>query len=134
MKNMILIAILTLIPKLAAASETNFIYCGFTEPFFSLTVDLEKKTVTRVEPDWEDAGETVSTVIAEGVKLESNFSDPLLPKYVVKDSTGSVILDLTLNMKGSDHMSDIIFPLEAKHMDMWGGCETDQISSYNPYE
>lgn len=137
MKHLIAALMIALVPGLASANTqqvaTKYIDCSFTEPFFNLVVDLEKKTLTRIEPDWDNgAGETVSKIVATGINLKVDFTDPLYPRYVVLSSNGTALLNLTLNMQGSDGMSDLIFPLDAQYGELWGGCETDLIKAYNP--
>lgn len=134
MKHAFTIIVLALAPTLASAQPTKTISCSFTEPFFTLDVDLEKKTVTRTEPNWDsqDLGTKV-TVIAEGISLAHDFSDPLAPTFAIVSAGGSAILDLSLDMQGSDGMSDVIFPFSARHGGMWGGCESDKLKGHDPH-
>lgn len=133
MKNLILALTLALASDAFAA--TSKLECHFTEPFFSLEFDLASGKVTRTEPNWEDdASTTVTKTVAENAKVESDLSDPFLPKYTVKTQAGEVIAAIQLNMKGSDGMSNIIYPFDIQHAEMWGGCESDLIKRYDPYE
>lgn len=139
MKHIITALMIALIPGLASAdapkAPTKKIYCGFTEPFFSLEADLEKRTLTLTEPDWDNGGgEIITKIVATGISLKPDFSDPLYPRYVVLNSNGAVLLKLTLNMRGSDGMSNVIFPFEAEYGEHWGGCETEHIKSFDPSE
>ena len=134
-------ALLTLLIATSAnATKTQELECFFTEPFLTLTIDLEGKSVTQTEPDWDnDASQTKTTTIATGIKITVDSSDPFLPKYTVKKASGEMIVELVLNMKGSDAMSEITYPFDAKYAlpdydNLWGGCTSDKIAWINPYE
>ncbi len=112
----------------AANAQTTQIECSFTEPFYSIEVDLKKREVTMIEPDWESDGtKTVTKVIGQNIAVKVLKADPFLPKFQILDGDKSVILDLTMNMAGSDGMSNRTYPLEAKHGRMIGGCSTNLI-------
>ncbi len=132
MKALTLTALL-LTGSFAQAQTTKTIECSFTEPFFALTVDLEKKTVTRVEPDWEnDAGKTKSTVIARGIRVKTNMKDVFRPEYKILAADGSVVAEMTFDNEGSNGMSDTVFPYSMKYDGMLGGCSSDRVKSVEP--
>ncbi len=117
----------------AAAPKTTSINCVFTEPFFSLDFDLKKREVSLTEPDWKhDAGKTVTKVIAKGIRVRTDMSDPFVPSYTVLTSTGKVFAVLTLDVQGSDGMSDVISPFSIKYAKMFGGCSSNRISPIDP--
>lgn len=124
----------------AQSGPTKSMICGFTEPFFTLDIDLAKKKVTMIEPDWEnDATQERSKVVAEGIQIESDLSDPFLPKHTIKNKEGQVIAELKMDFQGSDGMSPIIYPFTINYTDqnfkdyvLWGGCETEHAKSHNP--
>ena len=133
-----IIAVLTLAFSVNALA-TEKISCTFTEPFFDMNIDLQSKKVTEVHPDWDNMKDNepikyVTKTIAENAVIETDFSDAFLPKYRVLTVDGQLLAELTLNMKGSDGMSDITFPLEVKYGQHWGGCKTNLLESVNPYE
>lgn len=139
MKKLILLSLFALTTAAAAESQapTSKLDCGFTEPFFNLNIDLVEKRVTRTEYDFDDIdpkSDFITTVIAENIVIQANLSDPFLPTYVVLKQDGSWIADLALNMKGSDAMSDIVYPFDIKYSDFWGGCSSDKIDRWSPHE
>lgn len=125
-----------LISASALASTTTKIDCTFTEPFLSVEIDLQKKTAVRVEPDWEnDVNKMKRTVISKNIQVVIDSSDLFLPKYKVNDSKGKLIMELSMNMNGSDGMSDITYPFSAvMGGDFWGGCVSNKIDWVNPHE
>ena len=125
--------LLTTLLSTASFAHTKTIECSFTEPFFSIEVDLVKGNVFKTEPDWnsEDGG-SLRTLVATEVKLVSTSTDPLLPSFNLVGKDGSLVLDMTLNFQGSDGMSDHMYPLDAMYGHMWGGCETDQLKAILP--
>ena len=117
------------------AQATSKLNCGFTEPFFSLEIDLAKALITRTEYDWDDKdpnSDYITTTVAENIKVEVDNSDPFLPKYALKTQDGEVFANILMNMAGSDGMSDIIYPFDIRYSDYWGGCTSDLISSFDP--
>ncbi len=135
MKTIVIALSLMLSMSLYAEEKTSTLECSFTEPFFTLDINLNERTIHKTEPDWNgDPSKTITTLINEDVSLVSDFSDPLLPKYEITSTKGEAIMSLVLNMSGSDGMSDIIFPFDARYGELWGGCSSDKIAPFNPYE
>lgn len=113
-------------------AATSLLECGFTEPFFTLMIDLKKKEISKIEPDWSNpSGGTITTVVATNINVVSDLSDPFLPKYKVLNGNGSQFAEIVMNMAGSDGMSDIVYPYEIKHDGMFGGCSSDKIKRLN---
>ena len=146
MKNLVPLA-LTVVTQVALAAppvqpavqpenqKTNAIHCTFTEPFFSLHFDLKKREVLIDEPNLNNGGRTsVTRVIAKGIRVRTHMSDPFLPKYSVLTSSGKLLASLTLDVQGSDGMSDIISPFSIKYENWYGGCSSNQIKEINPNE
>lgn len=132
MKKMILAATI-LMSSLANAQATKVLECGFTEPFFTLNINLETREIQRIDPDWNNGGGgTVTTTIATNINLKPDFSDPLLPQYKVIGQDGALIANITMDMQGSDGMSDITFPFTIIFDGMYGGCSSDKIKELNP--
>jgi hypothetical protein len=116
-----------------ADQKTSSIHCSFTEPFFGLDFDLKKREVSRTEPDWKhDSGKSITKVIAKGIRVRTDMSDPFVPKYKVLTSSGKVLAELTLDVQGSDGMSDIISPFSIKFANLLGGCSSNRIKAIHP--
>ena len=97
-----------------APSQAGTMRCSFTEPFFSIIFESETGKVTVISPDVTDpdTGKPVPEVLAEHAKLERSdpAGDPMSFRLVNGSDT---ILELKLTGKGSDGMSENLFPFEA---------------------
>jgi hypothetical protein len=122
-----------------ALAGTKTIQCSFTEPFFSIIIDLAKKTVVKIEPDWnsdDPNANPIKTVLAKQINIRSGSRDPFLPITKIIGSNGATIMILKLNFQGSDGMSSIVYPIEGSFPGVanTGGCSTNLIPSINPEE
>lgn len=138
----ILISIMVLVSNfaMAASQNTQTITCSFTEPFFSLTYNMEEASIAKTEPSWEDpSGELKTTLLGSDLDLVSTSNDVLLPTFEVKVPSEGRVLKLAMNFNGSDGMSNETYPIAAKWVDaegytLYGGCVTDQIGSVSTEE
>lgn len=116
--------------------------CTFTEPFYHLEVDLESGKIVKVEYDWNDSdpnSDYIRTVLKKNSIVTINSSGKSLSISVKDIGTSENVLDSKLDYKGSDGMSNVLFPLSVKHYDkergtQYGGCELDKVLAYDPSE
>lgn len=116
-------------------AEAGTMRCSFTEPFYSIVFESESGKVTVISPDVTDpeTGKPVPEVLARNAKLERADppGDGLTFRLV---NGGDTILELKLTGKGSDGMSDNLYPFEAWRGRHDGGCETDKYQAFDTYE
>src|SRR5262245_33749187 len=101
MKTNIILAVLALT---GAAAQAEVYTCGFTEPFYTITYDTDSKVLT-VKNDVEAQVEEMTDVAVSGDAYS-------FVKTLSKD--GQTLMTITLTGKGSDGMSNTIYPFEAK--------------------
>jgi hypothetical protein len=115
MKSKCLIIALSSIISFALQAES--FTCQFTEPFINTFYDTVSKEFTVVEI-WGGRNELTKNVsIIQKNEIE----------FDLIDQTGNVLQNLILNYKGSDGMSDVIYPYEVKYQGLTGGCETETL-------
>jgi uncharacterized membrane protein len=117
MGKFVLLAIL----GLSVQASADVIKCSFTEPFIQTTYSTDQKTLTI------DTLGTQPQVISD-VSLQTTGPQQFL--LVAKD--GRVIQKLALNYKGSDGMSDDVYPYDVQYsykagQTLYGGCESTQF-------
>ena len=120
----------------AVNASADVINCSFTEPFYNIEINTEAKTLSKIEPDFEsEEGGIITTVLSKNIeikKLESTIvsSAVEIPRYqVIVDGVEGMILDL--DYKGSDGMSDFVYPYSTKHGENFGGCQSDKVKRLN---
>lgn len=119
----------------ARAQGTEVLTCPFTEPFFTLEIDMVKKEVRRISYDWDDVdpkSDFITEVIEKNISVASDLSDPFLPKHQILKATGTVFAEIKMDMQGSDGMSDITFPYSIVYDEMHGGCDSNLINPVDP--
>lgn len=121
----------------APSTQADIITCNFTEPFFSIEIDTDAKTLKKTEPDWENQEGGIKTTLISA-KLKVKKLKPLIQsdvaefaRYLVLGGTKS--LTLTLNYQGSDGMSDFAYPYETSYEGHAGGCASDKLSRLTFY-
>lgn len=92
------------------SSQAEVFKCTFTEPF----VDLEYNTDTQVLKEFEAVMQTKRVV------KKVSFQIKYAGTFLLKDSKGKILAEMKLENKGSDGMSDAIYPYEIKYNDMLG--------------
>jgi hypothetical protein len=117
--------ILATILLLASMSQADMIKCSFTEPFIMTTYSTSKSELTYEGADLKKF--SVKNVSFQ-IKSAGVF------ELVSKD--GKVLQSLTLNNKGSNGMSDTIYPFEVKDNTSimtanggFGGCISNHLQS-----
>lgn len=120
---------------LPAQGWAGTLTCHFTEPFLSITFDSQTGAVTLVSADVTDpdTGKPIPEILAQGAKLRSVPPDDYQPKLKL-EKDGKTILELKLTGRGSDGMSENIFPFEGKYGALVGGCETGKYPAFDSYD
>ena len=119
-------------PALAAVElGPKKLECAFTEPFFSLTLDLDKGELTKTAIDWEDPGnKTITTVVGSDLKISVAPYEKTI-RVQAKTKAGKTLLTSTLKYAGSDGMSDATMPYDAEYSEvayahkLYGGCVSE---------
>ena len=115
----LLIALTLALPAIAQA---DIIKCSFTEPFINVEYSMTQSTLR--------------TVDMEGKKtVTKNVSFQILGagSFELRNKYNNVIMRLELNNKGSDGMSDRIYPYESQWLTkgLWGGCTSNFLHASN---
>ncbi len=106
------------------SAQADVITCVFTEPFVNTTYDLAKQTLT------------VEQYEGKLVVKDVSFEIKSAGKFHIVSQDGVVLQKLDLNGKGSDGMSDTVFPYEVTDTSMdkfanngIGGCYSNHLKS-----
>lgn len=96
-----------------ASIPAEVYHCSFTEPFFSIDYNEADLTLAKVGP--EDYVEQPNGTFLEVPRIEANVTSHIASdgKLEFIDSNGVIRYTLELTGKGSDGMSDAIYPYEA---------------------
>lgn len=124
MKTFTLAALLAL--GFVPAARAEKFTCSFTEPFYTITYDTStQKLLSR-----NDSMETSKTY------RNVSFQIVGAGEFRLSDSRGKELLSMKLTQEGSDGMSDIIYPFDAKTDELlgganngWGGCESSLLKN-----
>ncbi len=108
---------------LSLSSKADIIKCEFTEPFLITTYSMAQQTLSYVYAGTEK-GDPVNQVIKN-----VSFQIKAAGVFELVGQDGVVIQTLTLNYKGSDGMSETIFPFEVKEAAGYGGCISNHLKS-----
>lgn len=113
---------------LSSISQADVIKCTFTEPFIDTTYSMTQSTLS-----YKDYEGIISVVKNVSFQIKSAGVFELLSK------DGKTLQILTLNNKGSDGMSDTIYPYEVKDYSPvmtgnsgYGGCISNHLKSVEP--
>ena len=117
MRTAILAALASL--ALPAAASADVIRCTFTEPFVSMTYSMTQSSIEVVTPDGSEAIASVSfQILGPG-------------QFALWDAAEAAVVTLSLDYRGSDGMSDTIFPYSAVRTweggDQHGGCWSNHL-------
>lgn len=120
---------------MAASVGPKVIECNFTEPFFDLKLDLQKKVLIKNEPNWDEGGDpTKTSVVAKNLDIEVV---PVGQSVQIKAKRkGETLLSLSLNYAGSDGMSEVVSPYSAEYSEkghdgkLYGGCASETGGQY----
>jgi len=121
---------ITALLMISSISHADVIKCSFTEPFVGTVYSMTQSTLTY--SDFEYKKHVIKNVSFQ-IKEAGVF------ELVAKD--GKVLQTLTLNHKGSDGMSDYVYPYDVKDSSMltyanngYGGCSSNHLKVINPEE
>jgi hypothetical protein len=105
MKSVIVSLLLASSSVFAQSLPTATIKCVFTEPFLSVTYSIPQQSliVKGLDSDSEKSREYSIQILTVGVPGE----------FVALDSNGVELLKFSLDGRGSDGMSDEIYPISA---------------------
>jgi uncharacterized membrane protein len=123
MKNLLISALLTT----SVTAQADIINCSFTEPFFSLQYSTTTNELARTEYDFDK--DKMVTKTTKNVSFQ--IKGPAKFQLLAVDKTP--IMNLELNFKGSDGMSDRVYPYDAELLtdgnSMWGGCDSNFLKA-----
>ncbi len=123
MKNLLVAVLLST----SVTAQADIINCSFTEPFFSLQYSTTTNELARTEYDY-DKDKLVTTTVKN---ISFQIKGPAKFQLLAADKTP--LMNLELNFKGSDGMSDRVFPYDAELLtegsNMWGGCESNFLKA-----
>lgn len=122
--------------------QKDVLRCTFTEPFFSVTFDSNTGLVTYVGVENYDevTGEFIPQTLTTNGRLtpvvpagetSEYFYSIFGSEFELKDENDKVLMSLTLDMNGTDGMSDSTYPFSAVYDGFHGGCETQKYPSVN---
>ncbi len=105
---------------LASISQADIIKCSFTEPFINTTYSTSKSTLTY-------EGADMKTNVVKNVSLQIKSAGV----FELVSKKGKVLQTLELNNKGSNGMSDAVYPYHAKDnsIGIFGGCESNYLKA-----
>jgi len=123
----------------AFAMNSRIMNCEFTEPFFSLELNLDTGKLLKTEYDWQDLdpnSDYLTTVIQEAATTKVKPSDKTMQVTVLNPKSNMLVLGATLNFKGTDSMSEVDYPLDVVYIEpngtkQFGGCELGALKSYS---
>lgn len=105
---------------LTSISQADIIKCSFTEPFINTTYSTSKSTLTY-------EGADMKTNVVKNVSLQIKSAGV----FELVSKEGKVLQTLELNNKGSNGMSDAVYPYDAKDnsIGIFGGCESNYLKA-----
>ncbi|MCB0349364.1 MAG: hypothetical protein KDD37_11050 [Bdellovibrionales bacterium] len=132
MKKIVLAIIsLSLTSQFAFAKDRDVLKCDFTEPFITVVYNANTGLVT--SSGMEERAEILSND-ASLVPVDAEENGVVDSSYnLVDNTTGKTILSLKLSFKGSNGMSDHMYPFDGTYNDMLGGCSTKKAPAVEPY-
>jgi len=125
-----------------APAGAGTLRCSFAEPFFDLEFDSATGRVVYTSPhELEDGtGKPKPRVIAEGARVRrSDVWDGYETWFLEtpakdRDTSTVTIVEIKVTGRGSDGMSETVFPFEGRHGGWLGGCESSRAPAYDSYE
>ena len=123
MKNLLVAALLST----SVTAQADIFNCVFTEPFFNIQYSTTTNELVRFEYDFDQ-----DKMVSKTTKNVSfQIKGPAKFQLLAADKTP--IMNLDLNSKGSDGMSDRTYPYDAELLtegsSMWGGCDSNFLKA-----
>jgi uncharacterized membrane protein len=112
-------------------AQADVIDCSFTEPFISTSYSMAQQTLTIRDDVME------KTYVIKNVSFQIKSAG----KFELVGKDKKVIMILTLNGKGSDGMSDAVYPYDVNWKNtastnypsgLWGGCSSNSLHAVEP--
>lgn len=123
---------------LSAGLRAEVLVCDFTEPFFNIKFDPATKIVTYIGVDTysDDDGTFDEVILAKNAKLvETTTTGPVVgSEYSLRDENDKELVKLALTFRGSNGMSDHIFPFDAWYGPHMGACETKSAPAVDTFQ
>lgn len=135
MKTITTTIIMGLLSLTTLTAKADVISCHFTEPFFAVEIDTNKKTIKMIEPDWGSSdARTITKIISRKAKVDIKSLEQIsdaghVPVYAVY-SGHKEVMTLRLDYQGSDSMSDFAYPYSTSFEGNMGGCESEKLKSH----
>lgn len=131
-----------LLAVMCTPATAGTLRCSFTEPFFDIEFDSAIGKVVYTSPNEfeEGTGKTKPRVIAEGARIRrSGVWDTYETLFLETPGKGAetpptTIVEIKVTGRGSDGMSESVFPFEGRYGAWIGGCEASKAPSYDAYE
>jgi len=113
---------------LASVSSADVIKCTFTEPFIDTTYSMTQSTLTYKNIDGK-------TTVLKNVSFQIKDAG----EFVLLSKDRKVLQELNLDHKGSNGMSDTVYPYSVKDNSPvmtanggYGGCVSNYLKSREP--
>jgi len=102
-------------------AQADVIKCQFTEPFITTTYSMVQQKLTWVD----NVDNTTKTIKNVSFQIKGPGEFELL------DANKNVIQTINLNFKGSDGMSDRVYPYDVQwnSKSLYGGCESNFLKA-----
>jgi hypothetical protein len=110
--------------------HAGILRCSFTEPFFVLEFDSSTHKVVRVAAADDVGNKPVTTVISRNARLERTIGEKEFETFELTDGR-AIILTLRLDARGSDGMSEKVFPFRATVGHHEGACDTRKYPAWD---
>ena len=104
------------------AAQADIIKCSFTEPFINVEYSMTQSALRTVDMEGK---KTITKSVSFQILGAGSFE--------LRNKNGNTIMRLELNNKGSDGMSDRIYPYESQWLTkgLWGGCTSNFLHASN---
>ena len=123
MKKLLALALISI----STTAQADIFNCVFTEPFFNIQYSTTTNEIVRFEYDYD------KNQMANTVTKNVSFQIKDAGKFQLLAADKTPIMNLNLNYKGSDGMSDRDYPYSAELLTegstMWGGCDSNFLKA-----
>lgn len=131
------ISLMLLSLLLSAGLRAEVLVCDFTEPFFNIKFDPVTKVVTYMGIDTYNRGDGTfdEVILAKNAKLvETTTTGPVIgSEYSLRKEDDTELMKLALTFRGSNGMSDHVYPFEAWYGPYMGACETKSAPAVDTF-
>lgn len=120
-------SMLFVISLISFGAKADIIKCIFTEPFITTIYSMSQSTLTIQDPNLK----------SPKVLKDVSFQIKAAGKFELVSKEGKILQKLDLNNKGSDGMSEHIYPFEVQDFTwsgdqtnpLWGGCSSNSLKT-----